>query len=964
MTTTGGRFWRRIISVAITACLGAWFVTLDLQAQAGAAILGAVSDSQGLPLPGVVMTLLNEESGLTRTSVSQVNGTYQFSGLPPGLYDLKATLEGFGESELKGQVLTVGLEVKHDFTMTIESLQESLTVTAKVPLIETTRSEVVGVVTQQQIENVPVPTRQTLNLALLLPGTNTDGSVPRRVSVSVGAGAAVSQNAFLVDGVTNQQSTSGDPRQDFPQGGIREFRVNVSQAPAEIGGTTGGVVAVVTKSGTNQFDGEVFEYFRDKSLNAMNVFEEQAHDTTGAPKPDFRQNQSGFTIGGPIVTNKAHFLVATDFTKTDQSIIVNTNRPQDYSAVEGAFPNDTFRRMFFGRGDIQLTSKETFFARWGWERDEITCQSCGGTNASTSGSLVQQRRNSLVLGHSWVLSNRALNEFRMQWAPFAFLNNPSEATSVWTEVGDFAPERFAEMTPVYIFPSLRYGTTSNKVQIETWWEFRDDFSFTTNKGGSHNWKMGVASVRAPNTEDLTGNPLGTWTFSTDQLFNPNDPATIAALTKPTQFSASGPPVVHDLKTNLFQTYLQDAWRLSGGLTVNLGVRYDLEYGSFNQDMDLSAFPKPLPYINPSTRGDHNNVQPRLGFAWDLNKSGESVLRASYGLYNGVVRNSSFGTELANLLQSNIIIRNPAYPDPYGGKDPLTFASTAPPNITIINDDIVNSFAQTANIGFSQQLARDLAIQVDGVYTRGSANLVSSNINSPDPTTGLRALPEWGRIVQVSPIGDTKYRALFVRVDKPFVNRLQYTVAYTLVKGDDNLTSINYFNRAADWGPSNTDRRQTLVVSGSVMVPWSLMVGGVWTLRSAMPFSAVAATDLNNDGSITDLVPGTTRNSGNRDLNLVAVNAYRAANGRAPIAIDQIDSNRYNSLDVRATRTFNLSGSKKVDIIAQVFNVLGYTNLLASGGVGSYVTNALSDSFAKILQAGNRQQAEFAVRFAW
>jgi hypothetical protein len=206
--------------------------------------------------------------------------------------------------------------------------------------------------------------------------------------------------------------------------------------------------------------------------------------------------------------------------------------------------------------------------------------------------------------------------------------------------------------------------------------------------------------------------------------------------------------------------------------------------------------------------------------------------------------------------------------------------------------------------------------------------------------------------------------LFVRVDKPFVNRLQYTVAYTLVKGDDNLTSINYFNRAADWGPSNTDRRQTLVVSGSVMVPWSLMVGGVWTLRSAMPFSAVAATDLNNDGSITDLVPGTTRNSGNRDLNLVAVNAYRAANGRAPIAIDQIDSNRYNSLDVRATRTFNLSGSKKVDIIAQVFNVLGSTNLLASGGVGSYVTNALSDSFGKVLQAGNRQQAEFAVRFAW
>jgi hypothetical protein len=620
--------------------------------------------------------------------------------------------------------------------------------------------------------------------------------------------------------------------------------------------------------------------------------------------------------------------------------------------------------MFFARTDIQLNPRQTLMARWGWERDEITCQSCGGVLASTSGSLVQQRRNSLVLGHDWVVSNRALNQIRVQYAPFAYLNNPSEASSVWKDVGNFDPSRFSQMTPVYVFPSLTYGTTANKVQIETWWEFRDDFSITTNKGGSHSWKMGVASVRAPNTEDLTGNPLGTWTFNTDQVFNPNNPASIAALTSPTQFTASLPPVVHDLKTNLFQTYLQDAWRPMGSLTVNLGVRYDLEYGSFNQDMNLALFPRALPYINPTTRRDHNNVQPRLGVAWDLTRSGDSVIRGSFGIYNGTVRNSSFGTELANLLQSNITIRNPTYPDPYGGKDPLTFASTAAPNITIINDDIVNSFAQTTNIGFSQQLARNLAIQVDGVYTKGSANTVSSNINTPDPITGLRPLPAWGRIVQVSPIGETKYRALFVRLDRPFANRLQYTVAYTLASSEDNLTAINYFDRNADWGPSNTARRHTLVFSGSVAMPWAVTLGGVWTLRSAMPFSAVAATDLNADGSITDLVPGTSRNSGNRDLNLGAVNAYRLAVGRAPITAADIDSNRYNSLDVRATRTFRVSGSKKLEVIAQVFNLMGSNNLLASGGVGGYVTNASSDSFGKILQAGNKQQAEFAVRFAW
>src|SRR5258708_23106349 len=199
----------------------------------------------------------------------------------------------------------------------------------------------------------------------------------------------------------------------------------------------------------------------------------------------------------------------------------------------------------------------------------------------------------------------------------------------------------------------------------------------------------------------------------------------------------------------------------GSLAGKPGVRYGMEYGSFNQDMNLAMFPRTLPFINPGTRGSHNNLQPRLGFAWDMSKTGSSVIRGSYGVYNGVIRNSSFGTELANLLQSNITIRNPSYPNPYGGKDPLTFASTAPPSITIINDGIVNSLALTTNLGFSQQLTQNLAIQVDGVYTQGSANTVSSNINTPDPIAGLRPLPAWGRILQVSPIGETKYRALYV-----------------------------------------------------------------------------------------------------------------------------------------------------------------------------------------------------------
>src|SRR6202171_329840 len=215
------RRWRarvRAAGCSIATCgfltCGFLLWTAAAGAQGGGTIMGTVADAQGGVLPGVTLTLRNTESGVIRTGLSEGSGTYQFVGLPPGPYDLKAELQGFATTEIKNQLLTIGRQVKTDVVM-IQALEETLTVTAQAKVIETAASDVSAVVTQRQIETVPVPTRQTLDLALLIPGTNTDGSVPRRVSVSVGAGGAVSRNWFLVDGVSNQQSTSGDPREGF-----------------------------------------------------------------------------------------------------------------------------------------------------------------------------------------------------------------------------------------------------------------------------------------------------------------------------------------------------------------------------------------------------------------------------------------------------------------------------------------------------------------------------------------------------------------------------------------------------------------------------------------------------------------------------------------------------------------------------------------------------------------------------
>ncbi|MSO30323.1 MAG: hypothetical protein EXQ48_05175 [Acidobacteria bacterium] len=213
-----------------------------------------------------------------------------------------------------------------------------------------------------------------------------------------------------------------------------------------------------------------------------------------------------------------------------------------------------------------------------------------------------------------------------------------------------------------------------------------------------------------------------------------------------------------------------------------------------------------------------------------------------------------------------------------------------------------------------------------------------------------------------------------------VQHYQLLVSYTLAKGEGNIPFTGNNGRVTDsqnprldWGPTASDRRHVLVASGSYLLPAGVQVGAVWTVRSSMPFNAVAGADLNGDGVVSDFVPGTTRAMGNRDnaAMLTAVNTYRATLNLAPISSSHIDSNDYNAVDMRVNKSFSLGGSRKVELIAQVFNLLGRDNLPASGGVGGqagvapgWVLNVRSDSFGRINQAYNRQQAELAVRMGW
>ena len=265
----------------------------------GGVISGTVKDAQGGVLPGVTLTVRNTESGVARTGVSEDNGSYRFAGLPPGRYELSSELPGFSNAQLKDLTLTINLELRRDLTMVLQGVQESVTVTGEAPVIETTSTEVASVVTQEQIDSLPISGRQPTSLALLLPGTTMDTTTVRRSQASVGAGGSSNvNNMYYVDGGNNMQYNSGQQFLEVPQSAIREFKVNINQSSAQYG-AVGGVLLTATKSGTNRFSGEAFEYFRDKRLNAFDKFQLARHTQFGDPKPDYRRNSYGGGVWRP-----------------------------------------------------------------------------------------------------------------------------------------------------------------------------------------------------------------------------------------------------------------------------------------------------------------------------------------------------------------------------------------------------------------------------------------------------------------------------------------------------------------------------------------------------------------------------------------------------------------------------------------------------------------------------------------
>ena len=627
---------RNLLGTAVLLLLGC---TSALAQQTTGNIAGRVLDQQGAAVPGATLTANNPQTGFTRTEPSDSEGLYRLTALPVGVYDVTAELPGFATASRQAVEVSVATTVSIDFDLRIAGIAETVNVVGAASLIERTGSSVGQVVDPHRIERLPLNGRQFANLAATVPGVgigfHLDGTKGVNYVPQINGGNGRNVN-YVIDGGDNNDDTVGGLLQQFPLEAIQEFNFQTQRFKAEYGRSNGGVMNIVTKSGTNQFQGSVFEFFRDKSMNVLTTTEKLAVlGTTREPvKGDYRRNQFGGSFGGPIAQNKAHFFVAIERTQEDRKQLMGPAVRALLPTQTGSAPVQYRENLGTGKVAATLNSAQYLSIRYGRNNNSFPEGASSFRTPDNWGDATNEF-NSINVNHNWVIGGSKLNEFIFQYADFA--NSIAARTT----------------GPFVQFPnSVLTGANPNAPQVteQRKFQFRDDFSWHVTGGGGlgHDFKAGVNIIHEPHLFIVNNAGKGV-VFNLMLNNDPNGPVRIVQL-------SDGDSNVNIPNTQ-YGLYFQDDWRASDRLTVNAGVRYDLVTGIvFDQSLNPNFVRVQeaaragrldgivgLENFGLDPQADRNNVQPRIGAVYDIKGDGTDVVRGGWGIY------TDFGYTNSNVL---------------------------------------------------------------------------------------------------------------------------------------------------------------------------------------------------------------------------------------------------------------------------------------------------------------------------
>jgi hypothetical protein len=986
----------------------------DARAQSHATaadLTGVVFDPSRGVLPGVSVTASNPATGLTREAVSGPEGRFVIPALPPGSYHVKAELQGFQPFSRVPVILTLGASVDLEIVLGLARVEEQVNVVASSRLGDAARMMVAETITQPQIEALPINVRNFISFSLLTRGVAADRTPQQGVSATSGltfGGQRGRSNNITVDGVDNNDSVVGSVRATFSQEAVREFQVLSGAYSAEFGKASGGVVNIVTRSGTNTVQGSAFGFFRNEALSAKHHFE--LFDPSGQPvdrsKARYSQRQYGATLGGPVRRDHAFYFVsferlaidASNFVTIDDDVAITD--PRDPAVILGT-PLEILRKAGFpvetGNGpyavqstpvlakvDYQPRATARFNARFSFSRDrDENIEPFGGQVARSRAAAIQSRDYMLAGSYAAVLSSHSVNELRVLVASRDQNINALDPNceSICDGLDEGGPT--LEVTGVASVGRQRF-TPQPRSNLRT--QIVNTFSYYA---GPHHLKAG-GDFSWINTRQTVPLHFGGRYIFAGQLSLPLLPGRPPVVVSSIQAVALGLPAAYvqgygeATTTGAYQDlsmFLQDEWQLRERVTLKMGLRYQRQ---FWPDITYDVPGVGRPYSYPADRDD---LAPRIGVAWNPTADRRTSVHGSYGMFYD---NQITGiAAITDLIDGRDHIRTLVLPAPAawaawaapgrrlsetaalaGG----TFAST----ILSVSPELKTPFAHHVTAGLDRELPFSIRLSASALYIRGFNQPGTIDYNPVVAPGGRRPGDVGGvpgtsaSVLQYTSFGQTWYRGLLLALDKRFNRGSQWLASYTLSKAEDTSTDFQSaflpqnngrgrnpedpgglpldFNPDSERGASVQDQRHRLVLSGLYVAPANIRVAAILAAGSGRPFNILAGADLNGDGNGGAFPPDRAR----RDPSSEATSVRRNS-GTLPAHV---------TLDVRVSRTF---GSRRsLETMLEIFNVTNRTNFVDVQnifGPGAYPAQP-RDTFGQFTQAGPPVQAQLGLRLSF
>ncbi|MGH9741672.1 MAG: TonB-dependent receptor domain-containing protein [Candidatus Acidiferrum sp.] len=895
-------------------------LAISVSAQSTASLNGTVTDPTGAAVPNAQVVAKNQATDIASTTQTDSTGAYLFPSLPIGIYRIDVTAPGFETAAVTDLKLQVATAVTQNIQLKVGQVTERVEISAEPALVQTTTTSLGQVIDDKTVQEIPLNGRHFVDLSLLTPGTVTPPqngflTAPLRGQGSFAintAGQREDTTNWLINGINLNDAVQNQVTFQPPIDTLAEYKIDNSSFPAQYGRNSGAIVNLATRTGTNDFHGEAFEFFRNNDLDARNFFN-PIHNSAGTPlaQNPFKRNDFGGAVGGPILKNKLFFFLAYEGLRQRQGLALSSPVPSEAqiatvtsTAVEkllalvpaanlvgtGVASDPTSFNLFSGptaasvalnQGsadlDYSISEKDQLHGYFVIQKDHRQ-EPTQGANLPNFGDVRDGLRDLMTVSEDHVFSPSLTNTVRLGYNRIHLLFTPIalDPTNFDITLPSGAPVGVG-IPDILVAGAMSFGGPAGEPQGrgDTTVVLNDTLSWLK---GRHSFAFGGEIRRAYN--DNIAENVGSFTFTSLANFLADNASNFSVL-----LGAGNDKILEPS----YADFAQDSFKWRPNFTINIGLRYEWNSTPSESQNRFTNFDTATGTLVPAGQPFHTNnknFEPRIGFAWDPFKNGKTSVRASYAILTqdpttnivtGLSGNPPFALPI-NVAATGITLENPA--------SAITTVSLGPSSI---NPNFDNMYAQDWNLTIERQLTTSMGLSVAYVGSKGTHLQITENVNQPLVTNGFYgtarpfltlplsspilptqcAAPNpactFGNISQVNSPGNSNYNAAWATLNKHFSHGFEFLASYTYsksfdyssVSSGDAVPLQNAYNPRGDYGPSEFDVRNRFVLSGFYELPFKAnrlvsgwQLGVVTQAQSGSPITPLLSINTGTGTTLT------------------------------------------------------------------------------------------------------------------